>query len=273
MNKPLVSIITVCYNAAQVLESTILSILSQKYEDIEYIIIDGGSNDGTIDIINNYSDKISYWISEPDSGIYEAMNKGITMSHGEWLCFMNAGDFFVNSKVVSDVVSYLSEDISVFHGNIVKVYKNHKEVGHQLNKENIDIVDFFYGTIDHQAAFIKKSMFEKYGKYDTSFQLAADWFFFMKVIGLNRERCRYVNMDIAFFQMDGKSTKHSNEYEREKTLALQKEFGVYYSYLKELSEYRLSSLIGYLFKIRMYLRKKGVLKHLRTFFSIKFSVR
>lgn len=98
--KLLISVVTVCYNAADTIEKTMLSVLNQTYHDIEYIIIDGGSTDGTVEIIRKYADRIAYWVSEPDKGIYDAMNKGIKVATGEWINFMNAGDEFVDEGVI-----------------------------------------------------------------------------------------------------------------------------------------------------------------------------
>ena len=95
-----ISVVTVCYNAADTIEKTMLSVLNQTYHDIEYIIIDGGSTDGTVEIIRKYADRIAYWVSEPDKGIYDAMNKGIKVATGEWINFMNAGDEFVDEGVI-----------------------------------------------------------------------------------------------------------------------------------------------------------------------------
>ena len=97
------SIVTVSYNAVATIESTILSVINQTYSNVEYIIIDGGSTDGTVDIIKKYQDKISYWISEPDQGIYDAMNKGLKIASGEWINFMNSGDSFVHTEVLENL--------------------------------------------------------------------------------------------------------------------------------------------------------------------------
>ena len=103
MEKPLISIITVAYNAIQLIEATIKSVINQSYTSIEYIIIDGGSTDGTIDIIKKYDKYLAYWISEPDKGIYDAMNKAIKKANGDWINFMNCGDTFVDENVISEI--------------------------------------------------------------------------------------------------------------------------------------------------------------------------
>lgn len=103
MERPLFSIVTVCYNAVLEIEKTILSVVNQTYKNIEYIIVDGGSTDGTLDIIDRYKNKISVLISEPDKGVYDAMNKGIMQANGQWINFMNAGDTFASNQVLSDI--------------------------------------------------------------------------------------------------------------------------------------------------------------------------
>ena len=105
----LISIVTVSYNAVLTIEQTILSVINQTYPNVEYIIIDGGSTDGTVDIIKKYEDKIAYWVSEPDKGIYDAMNKGVVVATGEWINFMNAGDIFTDGDVID----------KLFHQNII----------------------------------------------------------------------------------------------------------------------------------------------------------
>ncbi|MCY1133837.1 glycosyltransferase family 2 protein [Bacteroides fragilis] len=117
-SNPLVTIITVCYNAETTIEKTILNVINQTYADIEYIIIDGGSNDGTIEIINKYANKISYWMSEPDRGIYDAMNKGIKLAKGDWVSFMNSGDSFYSLDTVEDVVQFIREEYDVIYGSV-----------------------------------------------------------------------------------------------------------------------------------------------------------
>lgn len=153
-----ISIITVCYNAALYIEETILSVINQTYKDLEYIIIDGGSNDGTVDIIKKYSSQITYWVSESDKGIYDAMNKGIHKATGDWINFMNAGDCFTNYDIISNIFkSPIPNNIKFIYGDInfikeeqcthihavaPKYIKNRMPCSHQAlfirNMENID---------------------------------------------------------------------------------------------------------------------------------------
>jgi glycosyltransferase involved in cell wall biosynthesis len=164
-NKPLISIVTVVYNGAEFLENTIKSVINQTYDNIEYIIIDGGSTDGTLNIIKKYEGQIDYWVSESDEGIYDAMNKGIDKATGEWINFMNAGDTFYNELTLEKVMdnkydcdliysdTYLS-DKSIIKCNIAKnriihqslIYKTnlHKEFGLYLNAKNISISDYLF---------------------------------------------------------------------------------------------------------------------------------
>jgi glycosyltransferase involved in cell wall biosynthesis len=118
IKKPLISIITVVYNDIENIEETILSVLSQTYDNIELIVIDGASNDGTADVIKKYDKKIDYWISEKDGGIFDAMNKGIKVSKGDYINFMNSGDFFTSADLVNEVVKNLdNQRIDLLYGN------------------------------------------------------------------------------------------------------------------------------------------------------------
>ncbi len=116
---PKISIVTVCYNAERNIEKTILSVINQTYDNIEYIVIDGGSNDGTLSVINKYASKIDKVISEPDKGIYDAMNKGITLAKGDWINFMNAGDSYVDSCVLKLVSDNINSNCDMIYGDII----------------------------------------------------------------------------------------------------------------------------------------------------------
>ena len=121
MNDPLISIVTVSYNAVATIEQTILSVINQTYPNIEYIIIDGGSTDGTVDIIKKYTDQIAYWVSEPDKGIYDAMNKGIAVATGEWINFMNSGDTFCTNFTLQSVFSGFVNEYDIIYGDSIRL--------------------------------------------------------------------------------------------------------------------------------------------------------
>lgn len=165
MEQTKISIITVCYNSCTNIEKTIKSVLSQNYDNIEYIIIDGKSTDGTIEIIQKYSNNIDTFISEPDNGIYDAMNKGIKHSTGEWLMFMNAGDTYISNDSLKGFISNLTEGIRILRGNIIRVYPNFKTESTGITKQEPGIMDMFNGTFHHQASLIQKRLFDEFGYY------------------------------------------------------------------------------------------------------------
>lgn len=172
MSTPKISIITVCYNAAATIESTIRSVISQDYPSIEYIIIDGKSTDGTMTIINRYSDKIDIVISEKDNGIYDAMNKGIDLASGEWITFKNAGDLFLAHDTLTKFFSEpVPEDVAIVHGDCL--YLN--EWGYYRMKPPLINPDYKTGMpILHPASFVRASYHKKY-KFDPSFRSGGDY--------------------------------------------------------------------------------------------------
>lgn len=171
MIQPKISVVTVCYNAAATIEKTMLSVINQTYENIEYIIIDGGSTDGTVDIIKKYADRIAYWVSEPDKGIYDAMNKGIKVATGEWINFMNAGDSFVDETVLHKVFgnkNYSSYD--AIYGDAY--YLRTKGMEYVSGKKVCFIERNMPNT--HQAFFVKTSKAKIIG-FDLSYKYASDY--------------------------------------------------------------------------------------------------
>ena len=149
MEKPKISVITVCFNAAHVLEKTIISVVNQTYPNVEYIVVDGGSNDGTLDIIKKYETQIDKWISEPDNGIFDAMNKGIRMASGEWLNMMNAGDFFFSKESLSEV---FSEDIP----ESAKFLYSDSEMRFEDGRKEVWKACETNGDVYHQSSIYKK---------------------------------------------------------------------------------------------------------------------
>lgn len=175
-----ITVITVCFNAAQTLERTMQSVIDQTYSNIEYIIIDGGSTDGTVDIIKKYSGKLSYWISERDKGVYDAMNKGIKISTGEYINFMNSGDTFCDNKVVENVVCYLKDNPDVLYGATKFVYKNGLMNMKPLKLSAIKEKMVFC----HQSSFVKTGILKEF-LFDTNYKIAADYNLFYNMYNKN----------------------------------------------------------------------------------------
>lgn len=169
---PCVSIITVTFNAEKVIEETIDSIIRQDFTNYEMIVIDGGSRDNTLDILNKYRKFINFMVSEPDNGIYDAMNKGINHSRGKWLCFMNAGDVFYNDHVLTDVFSNhdYSEQAKLLYGDVSMVFDNNRECiknSSTLKGRDVPI------NLCHQATFTDGDYLREHN-YDVSYKIAAD---------------------------------------------------------------------------------------------------
>jgi len=173
-DKPLISIITIVFNNEKNLENTILSILGQTYDNVEYIIIDGGSSDGTLDIINKYEAQIDYWVSEKDKGIYDAMNKGASLSSGDWINFMNAGDSFYSASVLENIKSsFLIE--KVIFGRTKIIDSNNKAWDYPDKSITIsDLPKWLEKKFpNHQSMFFPKIYF-RLNKYDLRYPVSAD---------------------------------------------------------------------------------------------------
>jgi glycosyltransferase involved in cell wall biosynthesis len=207
MNKQL-SIITINFNAVAGLQKTIESVISQSFSDFEYIIIDGGSTDGSVEIIKQYESKIAYWVSETDKGVYSAMNKGIVQAKGEYCLFLNSGDTLYSGIVLETVFkSGYTEDIIV--GNRIKQYPDKAvvEKGHAYDRakegKSLTLFDFYISNIPHQTTFIKRELFDKYGLYDENYKIVSDWLFFLKTIVFDSVEVKYIDTTIARFDMEG----------------------------------------------------------------------
>lgn len=173
-----ISIVTVCFNCAKTIEKTIRSVIDQGYSDLEYIIIDGGSNDGTLDVIKNYSDYISCLVSEKDNGIYDAMNKGIDLATGELIAFVNDGDWYENNVFENISGFYEENPVDVIFGDI---YDHNEDKMIPMVYSDKSPSDIYSGkTICHQGCFIRTSLMKQY-KYDTSYKIASDQHFLANV--------------------------------------------------------------------------------------------
>lgn len=197
INKPKITVVTVTFNAEEYLEQTIKSLIEQDYPNLEYIIIDGASRDGTIDIIKKYEKYISYWMSEPDSGIYDAMNKGIQKATGEWINFMNAGDSFCEKNTISKVINELDKDTDLISGNINYIKNNSNQSLKAIGLNNCLNGMFCF----HQTLFTKISVMKKY-MFSLEFKIAGDYDFALKCY-MNQHIFKFLDFNIANFIADG----------------------------------------------------------------------
>ena len=199
MKQPEITIVTVVFNGIKTIEKTILSVINQDYEKLEYIIIDGGSTDGTIDIIKKYADKIDYWISEPDKGLYFAMNKGLNLAEGKWINFMNSGDSFYTTTIVSEVFStnYRS---GVIYGDVMFSFDGRNSV--YVKAQPLE--NFWKGMqFVHQAAFVSTILMKEF-PFDTKYKFIADYNSLYKIF-LKGENFQYIELPICNFLAGGLS--------------------------------------------------------------------
>ena len=200
------SIITVSYNAVKTIEKTILSVLEQSYTNIEYIIIDGQSTDGTLDIIKKYEKYIDCVISEPDNGIYDAMNKGIQLATGDIIGFVNSDDWYELDTIEKVVTCFNSTDAELIHGIVwfVEEDGSRKKMNGFRNGE-VAYEQLYYRMLPHLSVFAKKTIFEQCGKFDTNYQIAADYDWILRCF-TSGVRFRYINSVIGSFRKGGVST-------------------------------------------------------------------
>lgn len=198
--KPLISIITVSYNAAATIEETILSVINQDYDNIDYIIIDGGSTDGTLDIIRKYEDKIDYWISEKDYGLYHAMNKGIKQASGDIIGMINADDYYYEGALSKAAEAFQNKtlDKHIFFGDMM-----HGEILVQGWRAKA-IRRSAFGT--HPSMFVPKVVYDTIGSYKLQYKILSDYDFMYRAFNVYNILPLYLNERIAFFRPGGLSS-------------------------------------------------------------------
>lgn len=210
-----ISIITINYNNAEGLESTVCSVIGQKNIDYEYIIIDGGSTDGSVGVIEKHKANIDYWISEKDRGIYHAMNKGVAQAHGEYCIFLNSGDTFYDNCVLERLANNnVVEDIVVG-----KILSDKGQAIFNPPQRPISLYYLYSGTVPHQSSFIKTDLLRQY-PYDENLKIVSDWKFFVQAIVLHNCSVRYIDEIIAQFDTNGVSTANPDKMWKEKEQVL-----------------------------------------------------
>ena len=227
------NIITINYNNASGLNKTMESVFAQTSKEFEYIVIDGGSDDGSVEIIqqfttepnskerrNNLSNLSFHYISEPDSGIYNAMNKGIQMAKGEYVQFLNSGDILAAADVTERMLTYLfpffqGEGLwvrfgaDILYGNMLKPLPRRILRDRGFAGRVPTMLDFYTGTLNHSSAYIRRSLFDRFGTYDETLKIVSDWKWYLKVIALNNVVPVYRNIDVSIFDMNGISSVNS----------------------------------------------------------------
>ncbi|MCA5004116.1 glycosyltransferase family 2 protein [Sphingobacterium bovistauri] len=214
------SIVTINYNNCKGLQDTFESVKNQFFHDFEYIVIDGGSSDGSKEIIESNSQIINYWVSEKDRGIYHAMNKGILASNGEYLLFLNSGDTLYNNKVLEEVNSLLAED-DIISGNMVSL-KSNGIIENISSPKEMTFEVMYFSSLSHPSTFIKKELFFSIGMYDEELKIVSDWKWFLYAKFLHNVSYRMIDNVISKFREDGISSDFNNQsranLERQKTL-------------------------------------------------------
>lgn len=201
-----ISVITVNYNDVEGLQKTIRSIKAQDYNNIEFIVIDGGSTDGSKELLEQEQNHISYWVSEKDSGIYNAMNKGIDASSGDYLIFINSGDELYEKEAISKFVA-ANYRVDLVYGDVNLVYPTHA-----ANRQLPNTLSFYFLRFDnlcHQTVFFKKDFFEKYGKYDENYKILSDWKLWTVAICKQNASYKHHPEVVANFEIGGISSNQN----------------------------------------------------------------
>jgi glycosyltransferase involved in cell wall biosynthesis len=245
----IVSIITVNYNNKSGLEKTLSSVFNQTFKEFEYIVIDGGSTDGSTELLKSNNHRINYWVSEKDSGIYNAMNKGIARAKGEYLLFLNSGDYLCNESVLYEVFSEVPTH-DIVYGNIIWVENDKYTNG--IFPDKLTFNYFTNYSLPHQGSFIHKKLFGTVGLYDERYKIISDWIFFL--LAVYKFNCSYKHIDIMITvcSRDGLSCDPVNwpqiVNDRKKIIqqyfsAFSNDNNIFISITKELEEVK--STLGY----------------------------
>ena len=234
MNSSL-SIISINYNNSSGLEKTIVSVINQTYKNYEYIIVDGLSDDGSIDIIKKYESEITHSVIEADNGIYHAMNKGIRFAKGDYIIFLNSGDVFTDNTVLNSVIQEIKNE-DFISCNLMLV----SPVGKSL-KIYPDFPTFKYfleDSLPHPATFIKRSLFDISGGYDERFKICSDWMFFIIMLCKHDATHKHLPVTLSEFQLDGKSSLVENLelIKNERKQILEAHFSRYTDLIQEWQE-------------------------------------
>lgn len=234
---PKLSIITVNYNNHEGLKKTVQSVFAQTFTDYEYLIIDGGSDDGSKAFIENSADKLVFWVSEKDTGVYDAMNKGIAKAKGEYLLFLNSGDFLLDDNVLQNVFTE-NPSKDIIYCDLYWEIDGNKV--HQPYPDALSFEHFVEKELPHQASFIKKELFTIVGFYDTQYKIIADWKFF--ILAIIKHNCSYQHISLPVSVCDRKGIScdplNADEIKKGRNKIMKENFPVFLNDYYNLSKAR-----------------------------------
>ena len=246
MNK--ISIITINYNERDGLKKTIQSVVSQTLAEFEYIVIDGNSSDGSKKVIEEYKDKIDHAVSEPDSGIYNAMNKGIRAAKGDYVLFMNSGDCFYKLDTLEKAAQLIDGGHGIYYGDLIYYNKKKKRYEDWIFPNKLTLGFFIENSLPHQGSFIKRSLFDSISMYNENLKIASDWEFFIIAICIEKVSYKHIGLVISEYDFTGISSdpKNYNLVNSEKHLTFDKHFSMIiedYKLIKVLESKRFRNII------------------------------
>ncbi|GAB3693536.1 glycosyltransferase family 2 protein [Spirosoma flavus] len=259
------SIITINLNNASGLKKTIESVVNQSYSSIEHIVIDGGSTDDSVQLIDYYASQIHHSISEPDKGIYNAMNKGIRLATGTYCLFLNSGDWLVDNNVITSVFSE-NPQADIVSGDIYFYDTNLDQVKWLVTSpDNVTAKTFFSGMLPHQATFIKRSLFNSLGFYNEQLRIASDWLFFLEALLVKQHTYQHFKGVVAYFSMDGISCNPETNSlpRREQRSILQQKYPLFladYEHFDRLEKQSNQWLASREYRVYKFLENTGVIR-------------
>ena len=303
------SIITINYNNAEGLKRTLDTVASQTYRDIEHIIIDGGSTDGSVDVIREYADKVDrmhdermkvIWSSEPDKGIYDGMNKGIEIALGrrvvnafnrsersedknralpDYIQILNSGDILaapdVTERMMSEICKLNTEHLenrpAIFYGNMIKEWPDGKRLNDRGGSGQLSMLNFYFGTLNHDSAYIRRDLFERFGLYDENLKIVSDWKWFLQAIPLGGVQPVYVDIDVTVFDMTGVSESNTDKWKIERRPVLEElvpsmiladydKYGEDMRMVDRLRRHHIHGLVRFIERVLFKMEKWGVLR-------------
>lgn len=274
----LLSIITINYNNAAGLAKTLQSVLAQTFVEFEHIIVDGASTDDSVQQIRHYEQQavakgiLVRWVSEPDKGIYNAMNKGIRMTTGEYIQILNSGDILAGSYVTAHMLQALrnAQMPPILYGNMIKQDAQCRVIG-KSKEVPYSLLNYFVSTMNHDCCYIRKDLFLKYGYYDEQLRIVSDWKWFLLAIGLGDVRPVYTDIDVTVFDASGISESNLSLRQEERARVLKEvlppavwndynEFAFSMQQVKRLKQHHLYGLMWFVERVLFKLEKWGILR-------------